>query len=111
MDDQFLKKARQEPRPEFAHSLRERLRGQEAVATDRTTPARRFSPAVTAFAGTGTSSVECQSTDCAKRFASDEESPAMRRPISPSCAMSMPGGRESSGLGDWISIARPPSRR
>jgi hypothetical protein len=50
MDDQFLKNARREPRPEFARSLRERLRRQETVATGRAKSARRFSPFVTAFA-------------------------------------------------------------
>jgi hypothetical protein len=49
MNDDFLKEARQEPRPEFARSLRERLRAQESTA-----PARRalprLSPALGAFA-------------------------------------------------------------
>jgi len=52
MDDRFLKDARQEPRPEFARSLRERLRAQEATVERRASfSARRFSPALGAFAG------------------------------------------------------------
>jgi hypothetical protein len=51
MDDRFLDQGRREPRPEFARSLRERLRSQEGPAAgERPSGAFRLSPAVTAFA-------------------------------------------------------------
>src|SRR5689334_11618772 len=48
MDDRFLKDARQEPRPEFARSLRERLRAQEHEAQVRRASPARWTPV---FAG------------------------------------------------------------
>lgn len=50
MDDRFLKDARQEPRPEFARDLRERLRAQEARAEVRRTAPARFVPALAGVA-------------------------------------------------------------
>jgi hypothetical protein len=51
MDDRFLDKGRQEPRPEFARSLRERLRRQDDAATQgHAARGFRFSPAIAAFA-------------------------------------------------------------
>jgi hypothetical protein len=46
MDDRFLKDARQEPRPEFARNLRERLRAQESRAEVRRKAPARFVPAL-----------------------------------------------------------------
>ena len=46
MDDRFLKDARQEPRPEFARNLRERLRAQEARGEARHAAPARFVPAL-----------------------------------------------------------------
>jgi len=48
MDDRFLKDARQEPRPEFARDLRERLRAQETAHEAHRASRPRFSPV---FAG------------------------------------------------------------
>jgi len=50
MDDRFLKDARQEPRPEFARNLRERLRAQESRAEVRKTSPARFVPALAGLA-------------------------------------------------------------
>ena len=50
MDDRFLKDARREPRPEFARSLRERLRAQEHEAQARRTAPARWAPAFGAIA-------------------------------------------------------------
>ena len=50
MDDRFLKDARQEPRPEFARALRERLRSLETAQAQSRTSRPRFSPALGAVA-------------------------------------------------------------
>lgn len=50
MDDRFLKDARQEPRPEFARALRERLRSLETAHAVHRAVRPRFSPALGAVA-------------------------------------------------------------
>jgi len=48
MDDRFLKDAQQDPRPEFAHDLRERLRSLETAHEAHAARGPRFSPALAA---------------------------------------------------------------
>lgn len=50
MNDKFLLEGRQEPRPEFARSLRQHLRAQEPRAAATGRARARFSPAMAAFA-------------------------------------------------------------
>jgi len=50
MDDRFLKDARRDPRPEFARSLRERLRSLESAHEAHRAARPRFSPALGAVA-------------------------------------------------------------